>query len=104
MVKDTTGWAAGTVTHKGGGHPCGTRVTFGCLTGWVLAQAAAALLEVGTGLSSVPGRDGDLAAAGLAANPTQGAAPAPPPPGPHRTAHRYQQARGAEREERASMA
>lgn len=90
--------------HKGGGHPRGTHITFGRPAGRVLPQAAAALLEVGTGLPSVPGRDGDLAAAGLAADPAQGAAPAPWPPGTHRTAHRCRQAGGAEREKRGSMA
>lgn len=88
-----------TVTHEGGGHPRGTHITFGRPAGRVLPQAAAALLEVGTGLPSVPGWDGDLAAAGLAADPARGAAPAPWPPGPHHAAHCCRQARGAGRTE-----
>lgn len=92
MIKDTPGRAAGTAAH-GDDHAGGQQaahVTFGRPAGRVLPQAAAALLEVRTRIPSVPGRDSDLAAAGPAANPARGAAPAPRPPGPHSTAHRCQ--------------
>lgn len=68
-----------------GGTVC---LTFGGPAGWVIPQAPAALLEVGAGLPAVPGRDGDLAAAAPAADPTWGAAAAPGPPGSHHAAHR----------------
>lgn len=85
----------------GGGH-----VTSGGPTGRVIPQAPAALLEVGTGLPAVPGRDGDLAAAVLAADPARGAAAAPGPPGSHHAAHRcraWRRSRGEGKEGKKSL-
>lgn len=86
---------------SGGGH-----VTSGGPTGRVIPQAPAALLEVGTGLPAVPGRDGDLAAAVLAADPARGAAAAPGPPGSHHAAHRcraWRRSRGEGKEGKKSL-
>lgn len=82
------------------GHPSGGP------TGRVIPQAPAALLEVGTGLPAVPGRDGDLAAAVLAADPARGAAAAPGPPGSHHAAHRcraWRRSRGEGKEGKKSL-
>lgn len=94
MIKDTSG---GQHTETAGRRAAGSPVTLGRAAGRVLPQAAAALLEVRTGIPAVPGRHRDLAAAGPAANPARGAAPAPRPPGPHGTAHRCQGPRRGKR-------